>query len=235
MPYVRVALFVESRLYRDGLAIGLAHADSIRVVGKSGTWSDAVSVIHSARPEVVLLDLATAIRARTIRAIRVLAPGSSVIALSVEDVPEEVLPLAEAGVAGYVTREQALGDVVEVIMSVARGEMPCSPRVAASLLGRVATLAGDSHRQRDALLTRREHEIVDLIACGLSNREISKRLTIEMSTVKNHVHNILDKLQVGCRADAVARLRHSMMVTRSDALASDERDVAVSVRPERPD
>src|SRR5439155_827652 len=105
-------------------------------------------------------------------------------------------------------REASIDDLVTVIESVARGEAICSPRVAAGLLRRVAALAaghgGDLPR---AQLTNREREIVRLIDNGLSNKEIARALGIEVATVKNHVHNILEKLQVHRRGEAAARVR----------------------------
>jgi two-component system nitrate/nitrite response regulator NarL len=99
-----------------------------------------------------------------------------------------------------------------VVRSVTRGETLCSPRIAATLFRRVAALAADRRVGDERTLrrlTRRERQIVDLIADGLSNKEIAHRLQIEFATVKNHVHNILEKLQVTRRADAVAALRRA--------------------------
>ena len=111
-------------------------------------------------------------------------------------------------VSGYVSREDSLDDLVAVVESVGRGELLCSPRVAASLLRRVASRAGtrwDSAPTHH--LTAREAQIGQLIQEGLSNKEIASRLGIEVTTAKNHVHNLLEKLQVHRRAEAVARLR----------------------------
>jgi len=119
-----------------------------------------------------------------------------------------VIACAEAGVSGYVTREASLDELTGVVESVARGESPCSPRISALLLRRVAETAG-RRTETDAArrLTRREAEIVGLIDEGLSNKQIAGRLSIELATVKNHVHSILEKLQVERRAEAAARVR----------------------------
>jgi len=135
-------------------------------------------------------------------------PGTRVVTLGITDDDPEVLPLAEAGVAGYVTTEASADEIVLVVESVARGEMPCSPRLAATLLQRVATLAQEQRTPSAlATLTSREREIVGLIGDGLSNKEIASGLCIEVATVKNHVHNILEKLNVTRRADAAALVR----------------------------
>jgi len=107
-----------------------------------------------------------------------------------------------------VPRDGTLADLRAVIESVARGEVVCSPRIAASLLRRIADLAAEREPPPPELrLTSREIEIVELIDQGLSNKEIAQRLSIALPTVKNHVHSILDKLHVHRRAEAAARLR----------------------------
>jgi DNA-binding NarL/FixJ family response regulator len=202
---IRVALLVETAFYRDGLADALARAPSIAVVAQSADWREAVPRLYEQRPAVVLVDLRRGERVQAIRAISAAFPRARVVALSVEDTIDDVVPLAEAGIAGYVSRRQSLSELIGVIESVARGEMPCSPTVAAGLLNRLAALASTrALRRGDEVLTAREREIVNLIGCGLSNRQIGEQLVIEISTVKNHIHNILEKLQVSRRADAVA-------------------------------
>jgi two-component system nitrate/nitrite response regulator NarL len=204
---IRVVLLIETAFYRDGLAEALRHAPAVAVVGQLQDWREASPLLHAQRPDVVLLDVPGTERVAAIRTIGSTLAHVRIVALAVVDSSDDVVPLAEAGVAGYVTPSQSLDELVGVIASVARGELPCSPRVAAGLLRRVAVLADARKPLRgDDLLTSREREIVDLIGCGLSNRQIGEHLVIEVSTVKNHVHNILEKLQVNRRAEAVARV-----------------------------
>ena len=122
-----------------------------------------------------------------------------------------MLPLAEAGIAGWVTREASVDDLRATVASAAAGEAVFSPRLAASLLRRVAALASERRVGAQATpLTRRQREILALIDEGLSNKEIARRLSIEVATVKNHVHNILEKLEVTRRAEAAALVREPM-------------------------
>ena len=141
------------------------------------------------------------------RALRDARPDAHVVALGVPEDESEVIACAEAGAAGLVTLEGSLDDLEAMLESVGRGETLCSPRVAAALLRRVAALADDHAASGHARLTAREREIVQLVDRGLSNKEIARELQIELTTVKNHVHNILDKLHVRRRADAAARVR----------------------------
>jgi DNA-binding NarL/FixJ family response regulator len=146
-----------------------------------------------------------------VRRIRRSAPGVHVVALAVPDDENSVVNCAEAGVAGYVTRDQSIEDVIAAVESVARDEMIASPRLAATLLRRVTALA--AHRgasgPAEARLTPRELEIVALIGQRRSNKQIARDLCIEVNTVKNHVHSILKKLHVDRRADAAERVRMS--------------------------
>lgn len=203
-----VLIVAEIRLYREGLADMLRAEPGIELVGVAAGVDQAVRALHEQRPDVVLLDVAVSENAWLVRALVAAVPGTRVVALAVPEVEQDVLACAEAGVAGYVTREGSIEDVVAAVQAVARGEVLCSPRMAASLFQRVATLALErSPASIETRLTGRELEILDLIDQGLSNKEIARRLTIELSTVKNHVHNILDKLNVSRRAEAAARAR----------------------------
>jgi two-component system, NarL family, nitrate/nitrite response regulator NarL len=205
---IRVLMVAHIRLYREGLADMLREEPRIDVVGTASGADEAVAALREQEPDVVLLDMAIPDNVWLVRALVAAVPGTKVVALAVPEVEREVLACAEAGVAGYVTREGSIEDVVAAVESVARGEMLCSPRMAATLLQRVATLALERSPQSiESRLTRREIEILDLIDQGLSNKEIARRLTIELSTVKNHVHNVLEKLHVSRRSEAAARVR----------------------------
>lgn len=203
---IRVLVVAEVRLYREGLAAVLGGEDHIEVVGAAPTTPPDAGVL---RPDVVLVDVAGADDLGAVRDLRTAVPAAQVIALAVPDREGAVVACAEAGVSGYVTRDQSVEDVVAAVEAVARGEMICSPRMAAMLVRRVAALA--EHPAPTAAppprLTARELEIVALIDQGLSNKQIARRLSIEVATVKNHVHNVLKKLHVDRRQEAAARVR----------------------------
>jgi two-component system, NarL family, nitrate/nitrite response regulator NarL len=135
-----------------------------------------------------------------------------VVAFSVADTEDEVCECAEAGIAGYVARNGSKEDLITAVENAVRGEVLCSPRVAASLFRRLAAHVQTS-RQRppEAPLTGREQDIITLIDTGLSNKEIARQLKISLPTVKNHVHNILEKLQVRRRGAAAALLREAAL------------------------
>lgn len=203
----RVLVVGDVRIYRDGLAEVLARETGVEIVGTAAGQAEVDDGVRKLRPDVVLLDTAMAGAIETIRSVATMGTGAQVVALGVPEREREVLDCAEAGVAGYVTRAASLADLVAAVAGVARGEVLCSPRMAAALLRRVAALAAERTPAAEALLTRRELEIVELIDAGLSNKEIARRLSIEPATVKNHVHNILEKLKVDRRAQAAALVR----------------------------
>jgi two-component system nitrate/nitrite response regulator NarL len=206
-PAIRVLIVDDLRLYREGLAHALAQRPHIRVVGTAARRETALAEVTRLQPTVVLLDMAMSGSIAMVRELRERAPEVKVVALAVAEDDQDVLACAEVGLAGYVPREGSFDDLVSAVESAARGELLCSPRMAAALFRRLATLAEDREPGAGVPhLTAREMEILHLIEDRLSNKQIAGRLCIEVATVKNHVHNILEKLQVRSRDEAAARL-----------------------------
>jgi two-component system, NarL family, nitrate/nitrite response regulator NarL len=208
-PTVPVLVVSDVRLYRHGLAEILARHEGVEVVGTAANAADALAAAHSHPAALVLLDVTMPGGVETIRAVVRALPAAKVLALTVGDDEEQVIAWAEAGVSGYVTRESSLEELVAAIDGAQRGEVICSPRLAATLLRRVRSLSAGvpASTGDEPPLTARELEIVDLLDAGLSNKEIASRLFIEVATVKNHVHNILEKLRVRRRSEVGAILR----------------------------
>lgn len=199
-PQASVRVFVVSdvALLREGLTEALTRR-SLDVVGAAAT---AAATPAASGAEVVLLDVTAVYRADTVRRLAIACLPARVVAIAVPAAESEIVALVEAGIAGYVTLEDGLDRLVATIESAARDEALCSPRVTASLLRRLATLAAERGATVPRTsLTARELEIAALLRDGLSNKEISLRLSIELSTVKNHVHHVLDKLGVDRRAE----------------------------------
>ena len=205
LELVQVFIVADVSVHRDGLQELLEREACIDVIGAAATVPQSIAEISNLAPDVVLLDVAGENRVAAITALVQAIPGVKVIACAVPETEQDVIPCAEAGVAACLPRETPLTELGATIERVASGESIASPRVAAMLLRRVATLAARS--SPDERLTAREGEILELIDDGLSNKQIALRLSIELSTVKNHVHNILEKLQVHRRYEAAARMR----------------------------
>jgi two-component system nitrate/nitrite response regulator NarL len=203
---VAVLVAVGVRLYRDAVAEILARDESIDVVGTAADPGDLFVRIAQSAPDVIVLDPALL---RSPEAIQGLGSrtGIKVVVLVSSDAEPAIVASAEAGAAGFVTRDDSLADLVATILSASRGELICSPRLAGTLLRRVSTLAAERSDHSELRLTIRELEVARLVDVGLSNKQIAARLGIELPTVKHHVHHILEKLGVDRRGAAVARLR----------------------------
>jgi DNA-binding NarL/FixJ family response regulator len=212
----RIIIVSDTRLYREGLALSLARVDRVVVVGVADTVASALTCIQEKNPDVALLDFAMHDALALPHAIAAARMQVKVVAFSVADTEDEVCECAEAGIAGYVARNGSKEDLIAAVENAVRGEVLCSPRVAASLFRRLAARV-QTPRQRppEAALTSREQDIVALIDRGLSNKEIARQLKISLPTVKNHVHNILEKLQVQGRGAAAALLREAAIARAS--------------------
>ena len=211
-----VLVVSDVRLLRDGLADSLARFASVRVTGTAAGVAEAFAALAAAPPEhtpaVVLLDLGTADALSLVRALHERRDGVRVVTFAVAETPSAVIACAEAGVSGYVSRDASVQELVTAIELARRDETYCSPKVAGGLFQRLAALAGERLRAQPASapaepLTAREREIVALIDRGLANKEIARTLGIELATVKNHVHNLIEKLGASGRGDAAARVR----------------------------
>jgi two-component system nitrate/nitrite response regulator NarL len=206
---IRIFVAVEVRLYRDGLVEAIAGQEDMQVAGTWRAEPDAAT-LAAADPDVVLLSASAPERLVDIAELRRAAPRATVIVLAVRDAEPEVVAWAERGANGLVTVDASVDDLLAAVRASVRGEVICTPRTAAALLRRLAARAAHDPPATGApapRLTAREWEIVELVGDGLSNKEIAGRLQIELPTVKNHVHNVLGKLEVPRRFDVTARLR----------------------------
>jgi two-component system, NarL family, nitrate/nitrite response regulator NarL len=205
---IDVIVIADVRLYQEGLANVLGGQEGLRVVATAASLGEAIEAYRRRVPQVAVLDLGMEEGLAAVRSLSVAAPGVRIVALSVVEEADEVIAWAEAGISAYVTRDGSIDQLVGAVTSAVRGELPCSGRIAAALLRRVTALASEpGGRPAHARLTRREREIVALIDEGLANKEIATRLQLQLPTVKNHVHNILEKLGARRRSEAAWRLR----------------------------
>jgi DNA-binding NarL/FixJ family response regulator len=205
---IRPRLFVltDIRLLREGLVLVLSQQSSVLVVGSSDL-SAPPGDIAAARPDIVLLDITMPGSHDASLPIRRALPDVKIVAIAVAAIEQEIITCAEAGISGFVSRDGSAQDVVAAVHGAMRGELVCSPRTAAMLVNRLAALSGNPPAVSNSTLTRREHQIATLLSQGLSNKEIARALRIQDATVKNHVHNILGKMQVRRRGEVAAQVR----------------------------
>jgi two-component system nitrate/nitrite response regulator NarL len=211
---ISVIVVVEVRLYREAVVRALSAQDDLRVRGELASAGQVLLDVTRAQPDVVLLDLGMPRALDAIAMARLAAPDTRIVALGFGGTDEEAVIAAEAGLSGYIGINQPLDEVVTAIRGVVRGEAPCDGRIAAALLRRVAGRAAtfDSTAAPLAGLTARERRILELLAGGMSNKEIASELVIGVATVKSHVHAILRKLDVSRRGAAADVFRRSQLV-----------------------
>ena len=199
---MKVLVVTEIRLYRDGVADALRRLPDVELVVTAADGAAAVVAARRAECDVVLVDMVLPDCTRTVRALLSARPAVKVVALGVPEDGPEVVAVAEAGIAGYVSREDTVDQVGEALRSVLRGEAACSGRVTAGLLAHIALQAKVRPTAAVAApLTPREWDVLRLIENGMSNKEIARALDLQLSTVKNHVHSVLTKCGASGRAE----------------------------------
>jgi DNA-binding NarL/FixJ family response regulator len=201
-PMIAVALIEDNRLVREGITALLNQSPDLSVVA-AGSSADT-ALLREVTPQVILLDLGlrNGDSLRMTERVRREFPEAKVIVMDLLPVQEEIMEYVNAGVSGFIMKDATLEDLVTTIRSVAGGVNVLPPQMTGSLFSQIARdavakgrpLALDSVR-----MTPREREVVNLIAEGMSNKEIAKRLHIATHTVKSHVRNIMEKLTLHTR------------------------------------
>jgi len=175
------------------------------VLGASDLSGGAVARVVGMQPDALILDIGAPESFHVAQTLGIRLPSVKIVAFAVSDSDDLVLACAEAG---YVSPDGSKKDLITAVQFALRGELYCSPRIAGLLFRQIGALSVAPLKPADqAALTQREQQIIRLVGEGMSNKEIGRVLRISDSTVKNHVHNILEKLQVRRRGEAVARLR----------------------------
>lgn len=214
----RVLVVDDSRLYREGLVQLLAAqlGESAVMAAESPV---AVPVrLRGLRPDIVLLNLATSRSDLVLSAVAEVSPDARVVVIGVDDTDApQVISCVLAGVDGYATRDYSLTDLLQVLRDVKNCGSHVPPRISSLLLAHVReSAAGRQGLSALDMLTQREIQILRLIGGGMSNQDIADELTIELHTVKNHVHSVLTKLGARRRGEAAALLNGSSMLKAAD-------------------
>jgi len=205
---IRLVIASSVRLVREGLVANLRDRDGIVAIEAVNLDLEGIARIAAVAPDIVLVDVARADAMAMARLLKVACSEAKLVAFALAEIDDDVFACAAAGFSGYVPREGGADELYWALMDAAGGRMNCAPHITAAMFSRLSDLL----RQRPARmplpsLTARESEILALAEEGRSNKEIARHLRISSATVKNHIHNILQKLQVGRRGEAVARLR----------------------------
>lgn len=206
MSKIRVLLIEDNRLLREGITAMLNHQLDIKAVSSSGN-GDAMEKASKFKPQVVLLDLGLRSQnsLRIAEHIKKEFPKTEIVVMDLIPTQAEVAKFIEVGVAGFILKDATIDDFLHTIRSVAEGKKILPSSLTDSLFSHIVEYAvknGKVSRLMKAVsLTRRENEVVNLIARGMSNKEIASELNIAYHTVKSHVHNTLEKLALHTRLE----------------------------------
>ncbi|MFT3697378.1 MAG: response regulator transcription factor [Kofleriaceae bacterium] len=206
---VRVLLVDDQTLFRAGLRTLLSTRNEIEIVGDAENGQVALERAAALRPDVVLMDLKMPVLdgVAATRKLRVQLPGCQIVALTTFEDDELVFECLRAGALGYLLKDAPIDKLVEAILAASRGESVLQPSVASKVLAELSRLASRPADTALAKLSERELDVLRLITRGASNKEIASALFLAEGTVKNHVTNILTKLEVDDRTQAALRAR----------------------------
>jgi two-component system, NarL family, nitrate/nitrite response regulator NarL len=210
---IRILLVNEIRLIGSVIAASLEDQPDFCIVACVTTPEEALKTIHENQVDIALVSTRLPDRGalNLTRSITEEAPNTKVLALGLTEEKRRVLRYVEAGAAGYILKDHSLEDLISIVRNVQDGKVFVSPQIAAAMMERLSQLAQiftdmDVGKVAEAGLTPRELEVLELIGKGLTNQQVAEKLVIEIGTVKNHVHNILEKLNVSNRGEAAAYL-----------------------------
>jgi two-component system, NarL family, nitrate/nitrite response regulator NarL len=211
-PKLRVLLVDDQPLFRRALATLISAQFDMTVVGEGENGRDALEKVRAMHPDIVVMDVNMPDTSGVdgVNAIRAAGFDTPIVMLTVSEDDDDLFESIKAGANGYLLKNVRPEQLFEDLRGVMRGEAPIAPAVASKLLealrsGGIPPRGGQAAAPAsDSILTRRESEILQLVASGLSNKEIANELTITEGTVKNHVHNSLEKLHLTNRVQAAA-------------------------------
>jgi DNA-binding NarL/FixJ family response regulator len=205
-----LVLVEDIRLLRDGIA-AMLRAEGLKVLAAVRSGEEAVRQILRLQPRVVLMDstLNAHDGPHLVETVTTSSPNVRVVVMDVQPAQDDVIDFVRAGASGFVMKDATAADIVATLRAVASGQYVLPQKLAGVLFAYVARQIPPSRRDGSALgrLTQREWQIIELIADGFSNKEISGRLNISVHTVKSHVHSVLEKLTLRSRLQVAAYAR----------------------------
>jgi DNA-binding NarL/FixJ family response regulator len=211
MDEIRILIADDHPMVRDGLRMALLELPNAEVVGEAASGTEVIERAAALLPDVILMDLhmpgLSGVDAT--REIVRMSPHIAVLVLTMVDDRNTLFAAMRAGARGYLLKGADQDEIVAAVRAVARGEAVFGPGIAAKLLGYFASVGGPQVAPAFPELTDREREVLELIAQGKSNQEITRQLVISPKTVSNHVSNVFAKLHVADRAQAIVRAREA--------------------------
>ena len=210
---IKILLVIEVRLIANIFAEVLEEEADFMIVGRSENVEGALKIIQDRQVDVALVSVGLPRQGamELTNAVVESVPNTKVLALGLTDEPDDVLKYIEAGAAGYILKDSSLLDLIKTIRSTQRGEAQVSAKMAGAMMERLSSLAKMFVSVENTIadgvrLTPREREVLQCLGKGCTNQEIASHLLVEIGTVKNHVHSILEKLHVSNRDEAASYL-----------------------------
>ena len=203
---IRVLVADDHALFRRALAAVFADEQDVELVGEASDGEEAVRMATELAPDVVLMDvrMPKLLGIEAARQIKADQPAAKIVMLTVSDDEEDLFEAIKAGASGYLLKEVDPAEIAAALRQINEGHSLLSPAVASKLVSEFAAISKRSdERASRPTLTDRELEVLRLAADGLTNRQIGRRLQISENTVKNHIRNILEKLHLHSRMEAV--------------------------------
>ncbi len=204
MPKIRILLVEDNRILRDGIAATIHKQKDVTVVGVSDGRGNTLAIARKVKPHVMLMDLGLDSQnsVEVVQSIKKEMSGIKIIGMGLAPTQSDILEFVHAGAKGFILKNATVEEVLNTIRAVAAGETVLPYTMTGSLFTQVTEHAlknGKRNLKRAIRMTEREKEIIALIADGMSNKEIANRLNIATFTVKSHVHNVLEKLELHSR------------------------------------
>ena len=212
MTKIRILIIEDNRVLRDGLTLMLNGQPDMRVVATIGSGNNVLQKAGETKPHVILLDvgLKNYNELSVVQSVRENIPDAKVIGMGFIPTQSDIVEFVTAGAAGFILKDASVKEFLRTIQSVAKGEKVLPPSLTDSLFSHIVDLAvvKTKGKMTSAVrMTKREREIIVLIADGLSNKEIAQKLNIATHTVKSHVHNVMEKLALHTRLQ-LAKFMH---------------------------
>ncbi|MDW9468446.1 response regulator [Sinorhizobium meliloti] len=211
MTGIRVAVVDDHPLFREGVTRSLSEIDGFEIVAEGGSRNEAVAIAQSLNPDVMLLDISMPGGGlNAVPAILSVAPSQKIVMLTVSEANDDVAAALKEGAKGYILKGIGARALAEVIRTVASGESYVAPTLSAKLLTGQLANSAPAKSNLVAELTRREQEVLHLVASGMSNKQIARKLDLHEKTVKHHMTQIMAKLDVANRTEAAMVLRDAL-------------------------
>ena len=214
MKKIKLLVIEDNRLLREGITAMIKEQPDLKVVAALGTSENILKKINTLKPNVTLLDLGLRSQnsLQVVKSVKKNFSGVKIIVMDLVPVQEEVFEFVQAGVSGFILKDASVDDFLRTIRSVAGGNKVLPPHLTGSLFSQIVEHAVSGPKKfsliKSVRMTKREKQVIELIADGLTNKEIAQKLHLSTYTVKSHVHNILEKLALHTRVQ-IAKYAHT--------------------------